>query len=399
MPDPDTSTPAPVEIDADSFATALQASAPQIGNPAGAVPPAEIPAKPDATTAQPTADKPEEKKPAEDSKPKKGLDALPEEKSEEKKPEDEKTKAETEEPEVDTSKWAKAQQEAFASARVKERRLKEQIKETQTRYEKLQKEFEAVKANPKDSEETLKKLQRLEQWESAQDLRNTDNWKKTIEEPIQKSLSMLERIASHAKIDAAALIKATDEPIEFERILAIRKIFEGAEEPVPDTLITAAVREAEKLHPLYEKGTELEKNAKEALSSLRHQTEQQKQEASKAAEAEYVKHHDHIYGQLSKKLPSMFNNPDVAEEVKSARPATDPADQAYQAQAAALLPSMAKEMLALREEVAREKASKLALLGARPSVNPSTTPVSKPIGADDTELDEDGLATALHKRG
>jgi hypothetical protein len=216
-----------------------------------------------------------------------------------------------------------------------------------------------------------------------------------VDTPIQQSLSLLERIAGHAKIDAKALIDATDEPIQFERILAIRKVFEAAEEPVPDTLITAAVNEADKLHPLYEKAAKMEEEAEQTLNSLNHQTEQQKAAAAKAEEAAYLKHHDHIYDQMVKKLPSIFNNPEVAEEIKSARPATDPADKAFQAQAAAALPTIVKELFAVREEVKKERAAKLALLNTRPGVKPSSTPVQKPASPEDVELDEEGLTAAL----
>jgi hypothetical protein len=98
---------------------------------------------------------------------------------------------------------------------------------------------------------------------------------------------------------------------------------------------------------------------------------------------------------MVKKLPSIFNNPEVAEEIKSARPATDPADKAFQAQAAAALPTIVKELFAIREEVKKERAAKLALLNTRPGVKPSSTPVQKPASPEDVELDEEGLTAAL----
>ncbi len=394
MPDPIAPAPPPsVEIDESSFSSALSASAPQIGTPAGAAPaaPVEQP-KPDPTSE---LEKPKEADKPADAPKKKGLDALSEEKSDEKPKEDTKP-AEADEPEVDTSKWAKAQQEAFASARVAGKRLKEQVKETQTRFEKLQKEFNDYKAQPRDSEATLKKLERLENWEKAQELKNTPEWIDTFEKPLQASLAVLGKIATRAKVDPAKLEAATDIEDKFDRYDAITKLFDAADEPVPAHLVSAAIQEAEKLHPLYAKGMELEKKAGETLSSLKHQTEQQKAESAKAAEAEYVKHHDHIYGQLSTKMKSLLADEVVAADVKAARPATDPADQAFQAQAAAILPTLWEKFLAVREEAAREKAAKLALLGTRSGVTPSTTPQTKPVNGDDVELDEEGLGTALN---
>jgi hypothetical protein len=389
----DTTTPdSAVELDMGGLSNALAAF-----NPANPAAPAPEPA-PDSTPVPapdlaPAPEPKKEDKPA-DEKPKKGLDALPGEEVEEKK-EEEKKEETPAEPEVDTSKWQKPQREAFAAMRGEKKRALEQAKDAESRYQKLQKEFEAFKATPRDSEETAKKLAELETWKRAQDLKSTPEWKTTVIEPIQQSMSLLERIAGHAKIDAQALIDATDEPIQFERILAIRKVFEASEEPVPDTLITAAVNEADKLHPLYEKASKMEQESEQTLSSLNHQTEQQKAAAAKAEEAAYLKHHDHIYEQMAKKLPSIFGNPEVAEEIKSARPATDPADKAFQAQAAAALPTIVSELFKLRQEVKKERDAKLALLNTRPGVKgPSATP-TKPANSDDVELDEDGLTAAL----
>jgi hypothetical protein len=387
MSNPNTpDAPESVDLDMGGLSAALATF-----NPANPPPVEAAPVTPPDAPAD--APKPADAKPA-DEKPKKGLDALPGEAVEEKK-EEAKKEEPVAEPEVDTSKWAKPQQQAFAAMRAEKKRAEETARDAQIRYDKLQKEYEAFKATPKDSEETAKKLAELETWKRAHDLKSTPEWVSAVDTPIQQSLSLLERIAGHAKIDAKALIDATDEPIQFERILAIRKVFEAAEEPVPDTLITAAVNEADKLHPLYEKAAKMEKEAEQTLNSLNHQTEQQKAAAAKAEEAAYLKHHDHIYDQMVKKLPSIFNNPEVAEEIKSARPATDPADKAFQAQAAAALPTIVKELFAVREEVKKERAAKLALLNTRPGVKPSSTPVQKPASPEDVELDEEGLTAAL----
>jgi len=393
MPDPIETPAAPdVEIDMGALTSAI-ANTPLPGMPTPPTAPVEAP----PPEAAPVEAKPDEAKPA-DAKPKKGLDALPEEKVEAKK--EDKPKAEEKaEPEVDTTKWPKQQGEAFAAMRSAKKRAEEQAKDAQVRYEKLQKEYEQFKSNPKDRPETLEKLQRLEAWEKAQELKTTPEWQDAVVKPIQKSLDMLNRIAGRAKVDADALIKATDEEIDFERIDAITKVFESAEEPVPAHLISAAIEEAKKLHPLYGKAAEMERNSKETLASLSHQTAQQKEAAAQKEAAEYEKHHTHIYDQMAKKLPSLFGDADLAAEVKAARPGTDPADRAYEAQAGTLLPKLVEKYFALRADFEREKAAKLALLGTRAGVTPPTTPAgTKPINGDDTELDEEGLAAVLPRR-
>ena len=402
MPDPTTPEPPAVEIDADSFSSALAASAPQIGNPPGAAPPAPVVEAPVPSPAADTKPTEPAKKP-EGEKPKKGLDALPEEKTEEgKKPEGEKPKEDpllADDPEVDTSKWNKAQQEAFASARVQAKRLKEQVRETQIRAEKLQKELEQAKANPKDSEKTVQELEELRTWRKAQELKTTPEWADTFEKPLQQSLARLSKIAERARVDPEKLQAATDVEDELDRYDAIAAVFENADAPVPAHLVAAALDEAKKMHPLYERAIKMQKDAAETLSSLKHQTEQQKAEAEKAAEAEYAKHHEHIYGQLAKKLPSLFKDEAFAAEVKAARPGTDPADRAFEVQAAAALPKLASELFALREELAKEKASKAALLGARPGVTPTAPSSVKPASADDVELDADGFDSAMKTMG
>ena len=396
MPDPTLPEPPAVEIDTDSFSSALAASAPQIGNPPGAAPAAPVVETP---APAPEAKPAEEVKKSDSEKPKKGLDALPEEKTEEaKKPEGEKPKEDpllADDPEVDTSKWAKAQQEAFASARVQAKRLKEQVRETQIRAEKLQKELDQAKANPPLSKEVMEKIAKAEQVEKAYELKNTPAWKDTFEKPLQQSLARLSKIAERAKVDPEKLQAATDVEDELDRYDAIAAVFENADAPVPSHLVTAALDEAKKMHPLYERALKMQQEAAETLTSLKHQTEQQKAEAEKAAEAEYAKHHEHIYGQLAKKLPSLFKDEAFAAEVKAARPGTDPADRAFEVQAAAALPRLASELFALREELAKEKASKAALLGTRPGVTPTAPSTAKPASADDVELDEEGLASAM----
>lgn len=389
MPDPTTPTEAPsVEIDGDGLSAALAASTPHIGaqtapeSPpvAAEVKPVEV--KPDASEVKAA---PAEKK--------KGLAALAgEAKQDEKKPVEAKPPAE--ESEVDTSKWGKAQQEAFVALRQSRKRTEEQFKTAQAKAERLEQELQEARANPKNRPETEAELQRLKNWENAQELEKSDEWQSTIAGPVKRSLATLGKIAERAQIDPVKLEEATDIEDEFDRLDAITALFDTAEAPVPAHLITTAVQEAAKLHPIYAQAAKLRQNAQETLFSLSHQSEQKKAAAAAAAETEYARHHDHIYEQLAGKMPSIFREAEFAAEVKAVRPGTDPADRAYEAQAAALLPKVWGLLLAEKENSDREKKAKLALLGTRATVTP-TTAVARSAGADDTELDEEGLGAAL----
>jgi hypothetical protein len=391
MPDPlaPTETPPSVELDTDGLSAALAASTPQIGTPPGVATPDVTPAEVSpAVEEQPKAVKTTSEK-------KRGLDALAGEKKEEPKPEDKKPEETIAEPEVDTSKWGRSQQEAFASMRQAKKRMEEQAKTAQMKAERLEKELQAAKANPKDRPETEAELQRLRNWEKALEVEKSDEWKTAIDAPVRRSLATLGKIAERAKIDPAKLEAATDIEDEFDRLDAITELFDAAEVPVSAHLVNTAIQEANNLHPIYAKAAELKRNAQETLSSLNHQTEQQKAAAARAADAEYSKHHEHIYGQLAEKMPSIFGDTEFAAEVKAVRPGTDPADRAYEAQAAAILPKVWERCLAAEAKADREMKAKLALLGTRATVTPTATPLAKPLGADDTELDEDSLADAL----
>lgn len=401
MPDPNNTMPSG-DFDAASFDSALAASAPQIGKPLGAEPPAPVP-EPAPTPTQasepapaPDAEPAAEVKPADD-KPKRGIDALSAEKKEEEKKAAEAKGAEEPEPEIDTSKWNKAQRDAFAAARVKEKTLKSELNDTKTKFERLQKEFEEFKKAPRDSEKTVKELEELRNWRHAQELYQSPEWQDTINKPLSTHLDMLGRIAEKAGVDAEALAKATDEELLIDRIDAINKVFETADTPVPSHYVTAAIQEAEKMHAIYDKGMTLKAKAGETLNSIKHQTTQQKEAAAKAEEAEYTKHHEHIYSQMAEKMPSVFKDEALAKAVRDARPAKDPAERAFQAQAAEVLPTIFQQLLQAREALAAEKASKQALLGTRATITPTKT-ATRPANFDDTEMDEAGFDAALSRR-
>lgn len=387
-----TNTDSAVELDMGGLTSALASF-----NPANPAAPAPDPTPAPTPDPAPAPEPKKEDRPA-DEKPKKGLDALPGEEVEEKKEEPKKEEPAAE-PEVDTSKWQKPQRDAFAAMRSEKKRAMEQAKDAESRFQKLQKEFETFKTSaPK-----LEEFEALKRERDARNVTSSQAWEDEVAAPIRAHHESLKSTAETAGIDGEELLDAADQKTPFARAQAVRALFKKldsvSEEPIPLDLVSdvilAVEAEARDLHALYAKGTKMEADAEQTLLSINHQTEQQKAAAAKAEEAAYLKHHDHIYEQMAKKLPSIFSNPEVAEEIKSARPATDPADKAFQAQAAAALPTIVSELFKLRQEVKKERDAKLALLNTRPGVKgPSATP-TKPADSDGVELDEDGLAAAL----
>lgn len=361
-------------------------------NPAGAAPAAAQPAAPAAAEVK----KEEKAAPAEDPT-KKPWEKLEGEKppAEEKKPVEKAEEKPVVEEVPEPAGMNKAQKDAFIRQRQEIKQANQRMADAQAKLAEAQKQIEEVKKSAAPDEQTLKELEELRTFRAAHNIKSTPEWDAAVTQPLSKVFSSLEKIAAKAGVDIKALEKATDLEESWERAIAIEQVFEGAQEAVPKALIQAALAEADKLHPLYAKAKDLESKAQEAWNGIQNQSEAQKAEAKQKADAEYGKHHDHVFEQLKAKLPSIITN-GVETSLKGARVGTDPADQAYAAMSAELLPVVTKELLALRAQVVQLKKSESTLLGTRPTMgNVTTTPTKSRPGADDADMDEAGLNDAL----
>lgn len=384
-----------VEIDAGALSAALAAK------PGDAAPaPSEEQQIEQQIKAQ-TEPKVEDKKPdkPEEAKEKTPFDDLPSEELE--KAVEEKVVVEQE---VDTSNWPKKQREAFAAARVAQKRLTEELSKAQEAIKQKEAALEEAKKTSKPDEAILQELEEHRKWRYAEDVKTSPEWKATIAEPLKQTLGSLKQIAESLNVDSEALLTATDEPLAWKRNAAIRRLFNAASESAENPLdpielqaaADAAIAEANRLPAIYAKGEEMEAKAAELWQSLKAKRKQETAEQSKASEADFVKAAEHLLPQLKSKWPSFFKDDATAKEVAEARIDATPEGQALQAQKAALFKPALKELMAARAKIAELQKAVDAWKGSKPAVEDKGVTPAKP---DDGEMDEDAFASALRKKG
>jgi len=349
----------------------------------------------------PKVEKPasEDKKPDEAPKEKTPFDDLPSEEvekpaAEEKKPD---------EPEVDTANWPKKQREAFAAARVAQKRLTEELSKAQEAIKQRDAAIEEAKKTGKPDEATLKELEELRQWRYSEEVEASPEWKQAVADPLTKTFASLKEIAEAMSVDNEELLKATDEPLSWKRNAAIHRLFKAAAEAADspaDSLevqaaADAAIQEANKLPSFYAKMDEMRAKAQETWQSLKARTEEQKSQQSKQSEADFLKASEHLLPQLKTKWPSFFKDEATAKSVAEARIDATPEGQALQAQKAALFKPALTELMSARAKIAELEKAVAAWKGSKAAVEDKVVTSAKP---DDGELDESAFAAALAKR-
>lgn len=349
----------------------------------------------------PKVEKPasEDKKPDEAPKEKTPFDDLPSEEvekpaAEEKKPD---------EPEVDTANWPKKQREAFAAARVAQKRLTEELSKAQEAIKQRDAAIEEAKKTGKPDEATLKELEELRQWRYSEEVEASPEWRQAVADPLTNTFASLKEIAEAMSVDNEELLKATDEPLSWKRNAAIHRLFkaaaEAADSPADPLEIQAAadaaIQEANKLPSFYAKMDEMRAKAQETWQSLKARTEEQKAQQSKQSEADFLKASEHLLPQLKTKWPSFFKDEATAKSVAEARIDATPEGQALQAQKAALFKPALTELMSARAKIAELEKAVAAWKGSKAAVEDKVATSAKP---DDGELDESAFAAALAKR-
>lgn len=353
----------------------------------------------------PKVEKPtvEEKKPDESAKEKTPFDDLPSEEVE--KPAEEKVVVEQE---VDTSNWPRKQREAFAAARVAQKRLSEELSKAQDAIKQRDVAIEEAKKFGAPEREELERLRaenkKHKEREFADDVKSSDEWRMAVSDPANEAYSSIKEIADSMGVDHETILKATDEPLMWKRIAAIKKVFnaasEASENPLDPIEVQAAaeavIMESNKLPAIFAKAEELEKSAAEIAVAKAAEKAAQKTEQSKALEADFVKASEHLLPQLKTKWPSLFKDEADAKAVAEARIDTTPEGQALQAQKAALFKPALKELISARAKIAELEKTVSAWKAGRPAVEDKGASTMKP---DDGEMDEGAFADALKKRG
>jgi len=262
------------------------------------------------------------------------------------------------------SKWtelkkAKTEWEMF---REKELPKKEQeLAELRTKLEELSKHDPEL--YQKQIEEREKAISEYEKKLAIYDIRESKAWQDTVSKPSQEIGATLDNISKAYEIDYTVLAQAVAEqdPSTQRRMLA--PLLEGM-----DQLDQLEVRDAiRKAREISSKAVELEENAfkaKEELEFLkdresRKQAEETAKKRSLAAKA--------VEQQFREKLPQLFQDEELAKKVFSASLETDdPAMQAYNSYAGAMLLDVVKQNMELRKSVEEFKAAEEKRRSAKP---------------------------------
>jgi len=266
------------------------------------------------------------------------------------------------------SKWAEIKSELKkAKAELGLFREKELPKKDQELAELRTKLEELSKHDPelyqKQIEEREKAISEYEKKLAIYDIRESKAWQDTVSKPSQEIGATLDNISKAYEIDYTVLAQAVAEqdPSTQRRMLA--PLLEGMDQV--DVLdVRDAIRKAREISS---KAAELEENAfkaKEELEFLkdqesRKQAEETAKKRSLAAQA--------VEQQFREKLPQLFQDEELAKKVFSASLETDdPAMQAYNSYAGAMLLDVVKQNMELRKSVEEFKAAEEKRRSAKP---------------------------------
>jgi len=359
------------------------------GEPApapAAKPRAQKPAKPEADSQKPDAaqDKSKPKKPWETQVE----DVAQEEGETQSDGQGNEGDPETQDPVIE----APANLKPEAKARWGELRKTElEHKKILPEYEKLKKEVEELRKAPvKLPPEMEQEYNELMQFRAAHAVKETPEFKKSVVEPLRAVENEMKEAAAYAKVDYDALMDAADIPNKYARGRAIKDVLSKSTEEIDDTLVAQVIAEAEKLHPIYQKAQELEKNALEIRNALtgkeKVQTEAQQREQEQKFTQAAEEMHNTLKGTFA--ATDLFKDPEMEKAVSSARQADvkeDPMMAAYQAQAGVILPALITQLNAARKELAEKN----RILAARAKTGANLGTRSSPATSTEEEPQEE----------
>lgn len=245
------------------------------------------------------------------------------------------------------------------------RQAKEEWDKVKPEYEKTKTEYEQTKSELAATKEELTKLKALglneaerNEYQKYKDLhaveavKNSEEYQKNVLQPIQSRVNKIIDVGKKAGLDqnaVNALLDAVDIPDEWDRSKAIRGILQNADLEVEDyQLASSLVIEAAKdlTENLYPKEDSILQKARDIEIASREREKNAAQEMSKKEQEEFAKEHQGLVEQLaSDHLKLLLDDTDLSiegttmsEAMKTATPADNPQEKAYQAIAGASLP-------------------------------------------------------------
>lgn len=243
-----------------------------------------------------------------------------------------------------------------------------QLRETESQYKKLLPEYEGLKKEVEDlrakqssvPDEIQKELQQLRDYQTAYSVKQTPEWKNTIEAPIQHQYDRLSVVAKDMGVDLNSLIDATNETNSYARNKAIKKLIEDSTSGFEQSAYTEAVEASAEANSIYQKAAELQRKSAEIKTAYEgkktfEQTQKEQQQQQRMSESSKVMTERF---KASLKSTELLNDDAFVGEIMNVRPAdpsAEPEMAIYQAQAGKLMPKVISELHSVRKQLAETK--------------------------------------------
>lgn len=234
-------------------------------------------------------------------------------------------------------------------------------------------EYEALKAEVAKLKETPNKLPpeiesemtELKRFKAAYDVENTPEYQDSVLQPYEKNMGRIAEVADFAGVPMERLEAALKEGNTLARARAIKAALESNLEgpEISSEEIGIVVRAADELHAnVFPKDRELRDKALEIQNSLKGQQETLTAKQQEAREQTLQTSAAELYSVMEAKLKPMgiFNNQDLIEALKTARPADpskEPMTAVGQAMSAKLVPVLVGEYNKLATQLKEAKAA------------------------------------------
>ena len=290
-----------------------------------------------------------------------------------------------------------APQELKPEAQTKWKELKSKA----TELDQIKPEYEALKAEVAKLKDTPNKLPpeiesemtELKRFKAAYDVENTPEYQDSVLQPYEKNMGRIAEVADFAGVPMERLEAALKEGNTLARARAIKAVLESNPDgpEISPEEIGIVVRAADDLHAsVFPKDRELRDKALEIQHSLKGQQETLTAKQQEAREQALQTSASELYSIMEAKLKPMgiFNNQDLVEALKTARPAdpaTEPMTAVSQAMSAKLVPVLVGEYNKLATQLKEAKAALRARgeAGAGPGDGGRQTEIKKPSDEPD----------------
>jgi hypothetical protein len=193
----------------------------------------------------------------------------------------------------------------------------EKYDELEPKYRELEEKLKAAESNSKvkDWEELQKKYEETSAKLAAFDVQESEEFKEHVIKPIDERYGLLEGLAKEYKLDMEAIEKALSLTEKVARNRAIAKILAESEEPIDSVSQADAARAASEIFEIRSYGSELQKNAKQALEAMK--LEREKGENAKTAESmkKFSEMAKVTQERMQKAIPFLKENPAEAKAI------------------------------------------------------------------------------------